>query len=225
MDPADAAGPDEYPTTSLGDDPAEIYDEILARPGAVFELLTGAELLLSGAIRHWIETGARDRAMRLFTELAEQGGRYDGRDGGRDGGSARVVLALFAIIESRPAEADQQLAALASDPDLDADHCMVAAELLAANGDPRGALEWYDRHVGLLGPERIAAMTGPNGWEEALTTAVTGRSELRRKLRLPPDATDRIALAARVQLIRRFKGEEAARRTQERWSSGWPPEG
>ncbi|WP_232665370.1 hypothetical protein [Pseudonocardia sp. TRM90224] len=220
MDPVDPDDLDD-PDDEADDDPAEIYEEILASPGVVFELLAGNDLLLSDAIRHWMDTGARDRAVRLFTELAEDGGRYVDRDRGY----ARVVLALFAIIENRPAEADQQLAALAADPDLDADECRIAAEQLTANGDPRGALEWYDRHVALIGPERIAAMTGPDGWKEALTTAVLGRSQLRRKLRVPPDATDRIAVAAQVQLIRRFKGDEAAKRTQERWSSGWMPEG
>ncbi|MFV2128245.1 hypothetical protein ACFHWS_27530 [Micromonospora sp. LOL_013] len=73
------------------------------------------------------------------------------------------------------------------------------AELLAERGDLPAALEWYDRTVARLTPEDLEALRGPNGWMRMSSVLVRARREVRRRLGLPADATDKIAPAAPLQ--------------------------
>jgi hypothetical protein len=75
----------------------------------------------------------------------------------------------------------------------------MVAELLAERGDIAGALSWYDRVVARLPVEELDAVRGPDGWARFASIPLRGRREVRRRLGLPPDATDAIVPVAPLE--------------------------
>lgn len=150
------------------------------------------EVLLEAAVA-WRRAGHGDRATRLLTELAAEGGE--------DGCYAHCELVEDCYGRGDAAGAAESLARLARDPALHEGHCQLVAELLTERGDLDGALEWYDRAVARLSPQTMAALQGRDGWLQlAATVMLRGRLDVRRELGLPPDAMDEIVPASPPRL-------------------------
>jgi tetratricopeptide (TPR) repeat protein len=140
------------------------------------------EILLEAAAE-WRRSGRPDRAHRLLSDLAAEGGE--------DGCYARCQLVGWWFEDGEDAQAVAGLALLAADPALHDGHCLMAAELLVGQGDRPEALRWFDRAVARLAPERLEALRGPDGWTDLSAAMVLWqRRDLRQELGLPMDATD-----------------------------------
>jgi hypothetical protein len=62
--------------------------------------------------------------------------------------------------------------------------------LLVERGDLVAASQWYDRALARLTAEDLELLRGPNGWMQMSSATLRGRSDVRRRLGLPMDATD-----------------------------------
>lgn len=145
------------------------------------------EILLEAA-RAWSRAGRPERATGLISEVIDAGGEY--------ACYARLQLAELLFGSGRNDEARAALTSLATDPELHDGHCMMVAELLAEREELTESLRWYDRCLARLSAERIAAVAGPDGWLAMDVVSVRGRRDVRRRLGLPPDATDAIVPTA-----------------------------
>lgn len=148
------------------------------------------EILLEAA-EAWRRAGQPARANALLTRLIA--------DGGEDGCYALVQLAEAQFAEGVIDGAYAGLSRLARDASLHDGHCTMAAELLSERGDLQGALQWYDRAVARLSSADLEALKHPDGWMQMSVVMVRGRLDVRRRLGLPPDATDELGFAATPQ--------------------------
>lgn len=142
------------------------------------------EILLEAA-EAWRQAGDLDRSSAVLAELIATDGA--------DVCFARCALAENHFDAGADDEAYAELDRLSREPGLDYGACQVTAELLAARGDLAAAAQWYDRSVARLTPETIEKLRGPNGWMQMASIMLRGRSDVRRKLGLPPDAMDELA--------------------------------
>lgn len=144
----------------------------------------GAEALLDAADR-WKRAGEVDRAMAVLDEVLTPGGE--------DAGFARVALADVCFQQSADSDAWAHLQALEETEPTSHGPVELAAELLEGRGEHEAALRWFDRAVGAMDPERLAAI-GERGTTPSLTAMpLYGRQRCRAELGLPADDLDRVA--------------------------------
>ena len=95
-----------------------------------------------------------DRAVALWRELIEAGGE--------DAGFARYGLVELCFEQARDAEAWEHLRALEDEP-ADAGPAGLVAELLVERGEYEAALRWFNRAIGALSTDEVAAIGEPGG--------------------------------------------------------------
>ncbi len=144
------------------------------------------EILLEAA-EAWKEAGEPDRAVALWRELIEAGGE--------DAGFARYGLVELCFEQARDAEAWEHLRALEDEP-ADAGPAGPVAELLVERGEYEAALRWFNRAIGALSTDEVAAIGEPGGAPSMQANLFFGRQGCRRRLGLPVDEWDRVAEVA-----------------------------
>ncbi|WP_213455177.1 SEC-C metal-binding domain-containing protein [Rhizomonospora bruguierae] len=155
------------------------------------------EIFLEAA-EEWKRAGEPERAVALWREVISAGGD--------DAGYARYNWAEMCFEQGRDAQAWEHLRAL--EDAADAGVAGLVAELLAERGDDEAALRWFDRGIGALGDDEVAA-TGTSGAAPSIHAPLFfGRQACRRRLGLPVDRWDRVAEVAdrnRVDFVRRLE--------------------
>jgi len=194
------------------------------------------EILLEAG-EAWKQAGEPDRAVAVWRELIAVGGE--------DAGFARYSLAELCLEQGRDAEAWEHLRALEDGP-ADAGPVELVAELLAERGEDEAALRWFDRAIGALSAEEVAAIGEPGGTPSVQAPLFFGRQDCRRRLGLPADEWDRVAEQAernRLDFVRLLEQAASAskrqapadtsmlvwqreeqRRAAARWPAAFPPE-
>jgi hypothetical protein len=139
-----------------------------------------AGALLVEAANQWRLAGDMDRCRALIAAVIEQGGEA--------GCYARAELTGILLDGGDTEAAHAELAKLAADPTLTEGPCQLVGELLADQGAPALALEWYDRAISRWSADRlataIAAATGRRSMDRLL---IEQRDRIRRGLGLPPE--------------------------------------
>jgi hypothetical protein len=153
-------------------------------------------------------------------------------------------LADLCFEQGRDAEAWEHLQALEAEAAHDAGPCGLVAELLAERGEGEAALRWFNRAIGALGTDQVAAVGEPGGPPSLDARLFFGRQRVRRRLGLPADEWDRGADVAKqnrldfVRLLERAAEasarpagatmlvwqREEQRRAAARWPSAFPAE-
>src|SRR6266545_8413762 len=169
------------------------------------------EILLEAA-EAWKEAGEPDRAVALWRELIEAGGE--------DAGFARYGLVELCFEQARDAEAWEHLRALEDEP-ADAGPAGLVAELLVERGEYEAALRWFNRAIGALSTDEVAAIGEPGGAPSMQANLFFGRQGCRRRLGLPVDEWDRVAEVAEQNRLNFVELLELAARAGKR--PGIPP--
>jgi tetratricopeptide (TPR) repeat protein len=143
-----------------------------------------AEILLEAASA-WKEAGEPKRAVAVWNDVVSLGGE--------EAGYARYSLANLCFEQGRDAEAWEHLRALEAEAPPDAGPCGLVAELLAERGEDEAALRWFNRAIGALGTDQVAAVGEPGGPPSLDASLFFGRQRVRRRLGLPADEWDRVA--------------------------------